>query len=240
MKAMIFAAGLGSRLKPLTDTMPKALVTIKGRPLLQIVIEKLINSGFNDIVINVHHFAEQIIRFLEANNYFNININISDETRQLLETGGGIKKAAPFFDNNHPFLVHNVDILSNVNLTQFYQYSLANNAASCLLVSSRPSSRYLLFNENNELSGWLNEKTGETKSPYQDFDPSKYNKYAFGGIHIISPSLFQFMNLFEEKPFSIIDFYLSFCNQIPIKAYFQKDLKLIDVGKIETLNKLNQ
>ncbi len=150
---MIFAAGLGTRLKPLTDNLPKALVPINGKPLLEHVMLKLIASGFDEIIVNVHHFSQQIIDFLAAKNNFGIRIEISDESNLLLETGGGIKKAACFFDDNAPFLVHNVDILSDIDLHQFYNQSLLNNSLATLLVSNRTSSRYLLFDTHNNLRG---------------------------------------------------------------------------------------
>ncbi|MBN1462488.1 MAG: nucleotidyltransferase family protein, partial [Paludibacteraceae bacterium] len=179
MKAMLFAAGLGTRLKPLTDTMPKAMVPIAGKPLLEHVIKKLIAAGFNEIIINVHHFSEQIVSFLKANNNFGVRIELSDESDLLLETGGGIKKAAAFFDDGMPFLVHNVDILSDVDLCALYNSHVQQNAMASLLVSKRATSRYLLFNAENNLQGWINEKTGETKSPLSDFNPALYSKYAF-------------------------------------------------------------
>ena len=151
MKAMIFAAGLGTRLKPLTDTMPKALVPIAGKPLLEHIITKLIAAGFDEIIVNVHHFADQIVDFLKSKNNFGIRIEISDETDLLLETGGGIKHASAFFDDGKPFLVHNVDILSNLDLSDFYQTSLKNNGLATLLVSERNSSRYFLFDDNAKL-----------------------------------------------------------------------------------------
>ena len=161
MKAMIFAAGLGTRLKPLTDHMPKALVPVAGKPMLEHVIEKLKATGFDEIVINVHHFAQQIIDFLKANNNFGIKIWISDETEELLDTGGGIKKTAHFFDE--PFLVHNADILSNVDLKALYDYHLTSGNDATLLVSSRKTVRYLLFDDANRLCGWINKETLQTK-----------------------------------------------------------------------------
>ena len=134
MKAMIFAAGLGTRLKPLTDNIPKALVPVAGKPLLQHTIEKLKQSGFDEIIINIHHFGQQIIDFVQENHLFDIRIEFSDEREQLLDTGGGIKKAAWFFDDNEPFLIHNVDILSNVNLHDLYHFHLKNNTAATLQI----------------------------------------------------------------------------------------------------------
>src|SRR5690606_32019928 len=155
MKAMIFAAGMGTRLKPLTDTIPKALVPVGGKPLLQHIIEKLKRFGFNEIIINIHHFGQQIIDFVQENNSFDIRIEFSDEREQLLDTGGGIKKAAWFFDDNKPFLVHNVDILSNIDLQELYHFHLKNNTIATLLCSIRQTSRYLLFDTDNHLRGWI-------------------------------------------------------------------------------------
>ena len=234
MKAMIFAAGLGSRLKPLTDTRPKALVEVAGKTLLEHTILKLKSSGFDEIVINVYHFAGQIVDFLKRNNNFGVTIHISDETEMLLETGGGIKKAAHFFCNE-PVLIHNVDILSDVDLYQLWQQHIDNNSAATLLVSNRKSSRNLLFKEGR-LAGWKNNNTGEVKSPYADFDSDKYDAYAFSGIHVISPSLLKYMSEWGSK-FSIIDYYLSICDKESILSVVKNDLNLIDVGKIDTLAK---
>ncbi len=234
---MIFAAGLGSRLKPLTDTMPKALVPIAGKPLLEHIILTLKNAGFDEIIVNVHHFADQIIDFLQSKNNFDIRIEISDERDLLLETGGGIKKAASFFDDGKPFLVHNVDILSNVDLSDMYNQALQTNSLATLLVSKRDTFRYLLFDDAEKLHGWVNEKTGETKSPFNHFNPDQFNKYAFGGIHVISPAIFDLMDDNWSGKFSIMDFYLSVCHQTDIRAYVPQNLQLIDVGKLDTIEK---
>ena len=161
---MIFAAGLGSRLKPLTDSMPKALVPIAGRPMLEHVILKLKASGFTEIVINIHHFGEQILDFLKANDNFGLTIHISDEREQLLDTGGGVRKACTFFEHSdEPFLVHNVDILSDVDLKELYDYHLQNGSVATLLASRRKTSRYLLFDTDRRLCGWINKDTGQVK-----------------------------------------------------------------------------
>ena len=149
MKSMIFAAGLGTRLKPLTDVMPKALVPIAGKPLLEHIIIKLKNAGSSEIIINVHHFADQIVAFLKSKNNFDIRIEISDESDCLLETGGGVKKAAWFFDNKKPFFVVNGDILSNINLNDLYEFHLKTNAFATLAVRKRETQRYFLFNQEN-------------------------------------------------------------------------------------------
>lgn len=238
MKAMIFAAGLGTRLKPLTDHMPKALVPVAGKPMLEHVIEKLKATGFDEIVINVHHFAQQIIDFLKANNNFGIKIWISDETEELLDTGGGIKKAAHFFDE--PFLVHNADILSNVDLKALYDYHLTSGNDATLLVSSRKTVRYLLFDDANRLCGWINKETLQTKPEGFVYQPEKQKEYAFGGIHIISPSLFNFMGNNWEGKFPIMDFYLQTCKKARLGAYPKEDLQLIDIGKLDTLAKAEE
>ena len=248
MQAMIFAAGLGTRLKPLTDTMPKALVRVGGEPLIKRVIENLINAGVDRIVVNVHHFAQQIIDYLNANNNFGIDIRISDETNGLLETGGGIKKAAPLFAPEAPILIHNVDILSNVDLSKFYQMATIrekskgetgehlsdNTVDAVLLVSWRKTKRYLLFDDNMRLVGWTNIETGEVKSPYPDIDPKKCRMYAFAGIHAISPRLIKTMDSLPDR-FGIIDFYLNACATHNIIGYAKDDLKLMDIGKLDTL-----
>ncbi len=239
MQAMIFAAGLGTRLKPLTDTMPKALVSVGGEPLIRRVLQRLADAGVGRVVVNVHHFASQITQYLSENRNFGLDIAISDETGGLLETGGGIKHAARLFDAESPVLIHNVDILSNVNLRKFYNIAAESEVAAIpvdavLLVSWRKTKRYLLFDDDMRLVGWTNIETGEVKSPYPELDPRKCRMYAFAGIHVISPRMFPLMDAFPEK-FSIIDFYLKTCATHNIKGYVKDDLKLMDIGKLDTL-----
>lgn len=237
MKAMLYAAGLGTRLKPLTDRMPKALVPVGGRPLLDITLERLRKAGVTDVVINVHHFAESIVAHVRTHEY-GLNIRISDESTQLLETGGGLRKAVSLFpEDDSPILIHNVDILSNADLNAFYTAHLADDAA--LLVSPRETKRYLLFDKNGWLAGWTNIETGEVRSPYPDLDADACRRYAFSGIHTFSPRLFPYMKGFPEK-FSIIDFYLSVCDKVCIKAHPDYNLQLLDVGKQETLQAAEQ
>lgn len=231
-QAMIFAAGLGTRLKPLTDTMPKALVTVGGHPLIERVIDKLKRSGFERIVVNVHHFASQVVDYLHSNDNFGIDIFISDESGKLLDTGGGLKNAAPLFADDVPVLIHNVDILSNVDLTWFYENSKGNDAT--LLVSERKTKRYLLFNDEMRLVGWTNVETGEVKTPYKKLDVQDCRMFAFSGIHVFSPRLFPLMDNYPDK-FGIIDFYLKICDKAVIKACAMPDLHLLDVGKVDTL-----
>lgn len=232
-RAMIFAAGLGTRLKPITDTMPKALVPVNGKPLLEYQLEKLKASGFTDIVINVHHFADMIEEWCQQHP-MRCRILFSDERDKLLETGGGIKHAAPLLqDASDGFLIHNVDILSNVDLSAFKEAS--QGRAATLLVSERETQRYLLFDDYMRLVGWTNVATGEVRSPYTNLDPSLYKKYAFAGVHYMNPCLFAYFDSFPDK-FSIIDFYLKVCSAEPIYGYVQPNLRLLDVGKLDSLD----
>ena len=240
MKAMIFAAGLGTRLKPLTDHMPKALVPVAGKPMLEHVICKLKAFGFTDIVINIHHFGEQIIDFLNAHQNFGVTIHISDERDMLLDTGGGIKRARSFFQDNEPFLIHNVDILSDTNLEELFEHHLKSGNDATLLASKRKTARYLLFDNEDELCGWINKDTLQTKPEGFNYNPTLYREFAFSGIHVASPSLFNYMKGEKwEGKFPIMDFYLNVCQQAKIGGYFKEELKLIDIGKPETLEKAN-
>ena len=237
---MIFAAGLGTRLKPLTDTMPKALVPVAGKPLLEHTLQKLKSAGIRDVVINVHHFADMIEEWCQQHP-MGMNIWFSDERQQLLETGGGIKHAAHLLsDARDGFLIHNVDILSNADLRAVSAFG--RGKAATLVVSERETSRYLLFDDDMRLVGWTNIQTGEVKSPYPSIqksnfkiqNSSRYRKFAFAGIHYMNPSLFRYFSEWPDK-FSIIDFYLSICNREPIYGFVPTDLRLMDVGKIDTL-----
>lgn len=236
-QAMIFAAGLGTRLKPLTDTMPKALVEVGGEPLLKRVILNMKQAGVGKIVVNVHHFANQIVEYLDKHENFGVDIRISDESSKLLDTGGGMKKAAPLFAQDVPILIHNVDILSNVNLAKFLDNHCKHDAT--LLVSDRQTKRYLLFDDEMRLVGWTNIETGEVKSPYPNLNYAACHKYAFSGIHIFSPSLFGKMDQFPDK-FSIIDFYLKECAEADIRGCVKPNLRLLDVGKIDTISEADR
>ncbi len=240
MNAFILAAGLGTRLKPLTDTMPKAMVPVAGKPLILHLINRLKEAGTVNVVVNVHHFAQQIIGYINNNNQFGINIRISDETEKLLETGGAIKKAVSLFPNNEPFLVHNVDIFHNLNLKKLYD-DYAHAADAVLFVSDRSTSRYLLFDSDNRLVGWTNIKTGEVKSPFMEVkaNPSVYVRLAFSGIHIFSPALAALMNSWPDR-FPIIDFYLEACATKKILGVNIPDLRLLDVGKLDTITEAEE
>ena len=235
MKAMIFAAGLGTRLKPITDTIPKALVPVCGEPLLKHVITRLKAAGIDDIVVNVHHFADQIISYLEQND-FGVRISVSDESDRLLETGGGIFHARDLLlSPEGRFLVHNVDILSDLDIRAFMDARRPGALAS-LLVSPRKTQRYLLFDNDMRLVGWTNLSTGEIRSPYPGLDPSGYTMLAFSGIHQMSDDVFGVMESegMGER-FPIMDFYLKVCDRYPIYGIKPASLELIDVGKLDTL-----
>lgn len=231
MKAMIFAAGLGTRLRPITESIPKALVEVNGVPLLALVILRLKRFGFRDLMINVHHFPELIINYLAENENFGLNIVISDERNELLETGGGLKKAAWFFEDGAPFLVHNVDILSDLDLKQLYEAHAQSDAIATLAVSGRKTSRVLLFDEARTLCGWRNTKTGEEKWARSTDAPLQ--ACSFSGIHVISPEIFRYMT--QEGKFSIIDTYLEVGARHRIQAYVHEESCWMDVGKPETL-----
>ncbi len=238
MKAMIFAAGLGTRLRPLTNSMPKALVPVAGRPMLERVILRLMEAGFNDITINIHHFGEQILDFLRANNNFGACIRISDERDMLLDTGGGIRKARPLLESNEPFLIHNADILTDLDLAAFYRHHLESGADATLLTNHRKTARYLLMDGGNRLCGWTNLSTGEVLPPELDYPSDKYQLQAFGCVHVLSPSIFRFME--GERwtgKFSIIPFYVDICKEAVIRGYPMDSENWFDVGKMETLAK---
>lgn len=234
MKAMIFAAGLGTRLKPFTENHPKALAIVNGKPLLQRNIEYLKSYGIDEVVINVHHFADQIIEFLEENNYFGIEITISDETDQVLETGGGLVKAKTNFDED--FLVMNVDILTDLHLTNFIKAHQENKALATLAVSDRNSSRKLYFNDKNELKGWRNLKTQEEIKAVDSLDD--LNDLAFSGIHVINPALFD--KITETGKFSIMKVYMDLMKTESIIGFDHSGGILIDVGRPESVLEAEQ
>lgn len=240
MYAMIFAAGLGTRLKPFTDSHPKALFPLGGKTLLQWQIEMLSGAGIRDIVINVHHFAEQITRYLADNQYFGCNILISDERDVLLDTGGGLRKALHTYGAAEPMVACNVDILSNISLPAFLQHA-ERDALATLVVSERTTQRYLFFDGERRLKGWTNTATGELR-PCQIAHADDYQRLAFSGMQMVSPRMLQYMdevaNIKGDK-FSLIDLYLHVCEQHPeevIRAYVPADYRMMDVGKTAQLH----
>ncbi|MBP5771309.1 MAG: nucleotidyltransferase family protein [Bacteroidaceae bacterium] len=242
-QAMLLAAGLGTRLKPLTDTMPKALVPVAGQPLLYHVIQRLKAAGFQRVVVNVHHFGQQIIDYIAANNGFGLEVLVSDERGQLLDTGGGIRKAAPLFDPSFPVFIHNVDILSNLDISALYNaFRQAGDVEAALVVSLRHTPRQLQFNPvTRRLMGWQNTQTGELRGPLAEqlqgttvVPPDIAVPLAFAGIHLVSPKLFPLMTTWPDK-FSIITFYLDICGSHNLVGYEQPDFHFMDAGKLDTL-----
>ena len=246
MKAMIFAAGLGTRLKPLTDTMPKALVPLAGKTLLQWQIEKLKAAGITDIVVNVHHFPDQIIDYLRENNQFGCHIQVSDERDMLLETGGGLRKAHPLLTSNlsslasAPILVCNVDILSNIDIPALLN-AYNPEEMGVVVVYPRDTQRYLLFDDNSRLRGWTNIATGEVRGPLSDnrYPIANTRKLAFSGMQVLNPRIFEVMEkVVAEKgeKFSLIDLYLSIAEKEILRAFIPENYRMMDVGKINQLS----
>jgi NDP-sugar pyrophosphorylase family protein len=236
MKAMILAAGMGTRLHPLTLSKPKALVEVNGTPMLEIVIRRLIKYGFKDIVINVHHFADQIVSFLKNNHNFGISITISDETDLLLDTGGGLLKARDFLSDGHPFLVHNVDILTDFNLTDLYNYHIQNKPLATLAVKDRTTSRSFLINTKQELCGWRNNQTGKTiiaKGIEKDLSP-----IAFSCVHVMNPEIFDYIT--ETGVFSITDTYLRLASNHTILTWSHNQSMWFDLGRVANLQEAEQ
>jgi NDP-sugar pyrophosphorylase family protein len=238
---MIFAAGLGTRLRPLTDHCPKALVAVEGRPMLGHLLDRLKAAGFDRVVVNVHHFGEQIIDYVRGYDRGAMEVLISDERDLLLDTGGGLRRALPLLADA-PVLVHNVDIVSDLDLGAFWDTHLRAAAAdsdlgATLGVNVRQTSRYLLFSPEGRLDGWTNVQTGQVKSPYADLRVEEQQRRAFMGIHVVSASLFPLLAERAVEPFSIVDFYLSVCHRCHLQAWeAPKDLRWVDAGKPEALS----
>jgi NDP-sugar pyrophosphorylase family protein len=231
MKAMIFAAGLGTRLYPYTADRPKALVEVAGKTLLERAVEKVSQSGFQEIVINIHHFGQQIIDFLESKNNFGLPILISDEREQLLDTGGGIKRAADYLsDKSNPFLVYNVDVLSSLDLSDFLDYHIKKGGLATLGVRKRETSRYFLFDEKMLLSGWRNISSGDEKIVRQSV---ALENFAFSGIHLIQPEIFDLIT--ETGKFSMVDLYLRLAQEHNIYGFHDTSDLWMDLGKPEQL-----
>ena len=227
---MILAAGLGTRLKPFTDKHPKALAVVNGKTLLQRNIEYLKSFGIAELIVNVHHFADQIINHLKENNDFGISVTISDETNEVLETGGGLKKASWFFEDGKPFLLMNVDILTKLDLQAMTDAHTVQKPMATLAVSDRNSSRCFLFNKKQELCGWKNKNTGEEKISKIS---NHYFEKSFSGIHIIDPAIFSFMH--QVAKFSIVDTYLELAKMQIIQSFDHSGALLMDVGKPESI-----
>jgi NDP-sugar pyrophosphorylase family protein len=236
MKAMIFAAGLGTRLRPLTDNKPKALVEVAGKPLILFALQRLAKAGFREIVVNVHHFSSLLTSFIHQNKPEGVTIYISDESGLLLDTGGGLKAASKYLAYGAPFLVYNVDILSNLDLEEIYRYHLKSNALATLAVRKRKTSRYFLFDRQLQLCGWRNVKTMETR--WCNRPPGNSNdefvEWAFSGIQVLEPEIFKLMP--DEKVFSIIDVYLKVASTHLVLGYPHEDDIWIDAGTPQAIN----
>jgi NDP-sugar pyrophosphorylase family protein len=239
MKAMILAAGLGTRLRPLTDDRPKALVTVAGRTLLELTLSRLRNFGVNEVILNVHHFADMIVDYLAANQNFGMRIEISRED-VLLDTGGGLKKAARFFLENRgskdePFLVHNVDVLSTIDLAQMLRFHNEHSALATLAIQQRDTSRHLLFNEQGQLCGRrIGPGTGAGAETERAMPAQQVNSLAFCGIHVLSPRIFA--NLNEQGVFSVIPAYLRLASQgESILAFRADEYYWRDLGRPENI-----
>lgn len=234
-RAMILAAGTGSRLKPLTDIKPKALLTFKGKTMLEHVINQIVSNGITEVIINIHHHADQIVDFVKQNNSFGLNILFSDERDLLMDTGGAIIKARKYLDKNEAFLVHNIDIFSNIDLAKLVDIHLSKGALATLAVKDRTSSRKLLIDSTQRLCGWKNVQTGETiiKNEMPDLKP-----VAFSGIHIIDQKFFNIYN--REEPFSMIKAYLDLAKQHVIRTYDHSDDTWIDMAHPDNFSELKK
>ena len=230
MKAMILAAGLGTRLKPFTEQHPKALAIVNGRSLLQRNIEYLASFGITDVIVNVHHFPDQITDAIKKDNGFGSRITISDEKDEVLETGGGLMKAEKFLADSDPFVLMNVDILTDLDIGKMIEQHISTKALVTLAVTNRKTSRYFLFNDIGTLCGWKNIKTGEQKISKE---ANKYFSKAFSGIHIISPSIFSLIKM--QGKFSMVDVYLQLCKTHTITGFDHSTTKFIDVGRPENI-----
>ena len=228
---MLLAAGFGTRLKPFTDQHPKALAEINGKTLLQLNIEYLQQFGVYDVIVNVHHFADQIIQKIKDSNGWGSNVAISDEQDAILETGGGLKRAAWFFKGDEDIVLMNVDILTDLSLNEMISFHKKNKPLATLATSDRETSRYFLFNEGNILCGWKNVKTGVEKIMRTE---KNLRAKAFSGIHVINTKIFSLMQQSETK-FSMVDVYLALCVDNKILSFDHSDTRFIDVGKPESL-----
>lgn len=241
MKGMIFAAGLGTRLAPLTDTCPKALIPVGGKPMLRRVIERMKIAGISDIVVNVHHHADMIKEYITAND-FGVRVRISDESEALLDTGGGVVKAIDMLVGDEPILLYNADIYTTFPIWEMLSLYRGSGADVILLVDERETSRYLLVDDEWYMRGWKNVSTGEVRSPYGRKVLHGCKAKAFGGVHIISPNVLYMLK--EYKPqgkFSIMQFYIEMCDKLKILGYIP-DLGYcwIDIGKPDTLSKARE
>lgn len=240
MKAMIFAAGLGTRLRPLTDRCPKALIDVGGEPMLGRIIRNVIKAGITEVVINVHHLPDMVIDYIHNNDDFGISIHISDERNQLLDTGGGLLAARHLLDGDEPIMLHNADIFTDISLASLALAHQTTHADISLLVWKRDTSRAFLFDSKGRMHGWQNKTTGETLPA--GIDCKNLQPLAFGGIHIVSPEIFPALEKFAATSgpiFSITQFYLAICADLQIRSYTPETPFIwTDIGKPESLKQL--
>ncbi|MCF8226535.1 MAG: NTP transferase domain-containing protein [Bacteroidales bacterium] len=222
---MILAAGTGSRMRPLTDVNPKALLEFRGKPMLDHIFSKLKAQGFHRIVINIHHFAGKIKEYIEKNPVDSLEINFSDESERLMDTGGGIINARKYLEGCGPFIVHNVDIFSDIDLHRLYEYHIRHNPLATLAVRQRQTSRNLLVDKDGYLQGWRNNDTGET---VMISDEGFERAVAFSGVQVIDPRIFEIID--HSEPFSIIRAYLELARDYPVMVYDHSDDTWIDMA----------
>lgn len=251
MKAMIFAAGLGTRLRPLTDAIPKALVKVAGTPMLERLILRLKNYGVDYIVVNIHHHGDKVREFLADHDNFGITIHISDETSLLLDTGGGVVAAAPLLSGNEPILLHNADILTDIDYNDMLASHIRSGADATLLVADRTTNRYLLWDSHMTMRGWTDNRSGAVRPDGTDTTDTR--QLAFGGVHIISPRTLNALCRYAERlsdtsyvaedahtipVFSITNFYIDLCRDLRINGYVQPaDTLWHDIGTLEKLSR---
>ena len=239
MNAMILAAGLGTRLRPLTDSIPKALVEVDGVPIIDRTAAKIVSEGARTLVINAHHRSSQLLSHIIERGGYGVRCCVSME-KELLDTGGGILRARPFLEGGGAFVVHNVDILSNLSL-EGLRAGAGNDSLACLAVSRRESSRKLLFDSTMRLVGWTDLRSGEVRSPFGHINPAECSQFAFSGIHLISDKVFDVMDEFAfGGSFPIMDFYLTVAARYRICGYVQEGLRVLDIGKPEALAKAGE
>ena len=241
MKALIFAAGLGTRLKPFTDHAPKALAPVNGEPVLGRVMRRLIGEGIGEFVVNVHHFGEQVIDYLRANDNFGVTVHISDERDLLLDTGGGLLKARHWLDDGEPFVMHNADILTDLDINAMADAHRQSGAVSTLLCARRDTSRYIFFDDDCRMRGWANIKTGETR-PEGFVADASLQQYAFGGVHIVSPAIFDDLARYAREPkFSIMTYYIDRCRDIDFRCHVPTEpYHWLDIGSPATLERADR
>ncbi|KPK79631.1 MAG: hypothetical protein AMS27_17815 [Bacteroides sp. SM23_62_1] len=233
MKAMILAAGQGTRLKPLTDHIPKPLVRFNGVPLLEIIINRLFVSGIDEIVINIHHMADQVLEFLKKKDYYNGRVIISDERDRLMDTGGGVLKARDLLYSDEPFLLHNVDVLTSLDINQLIMSHKKEKALITIAVKKRPTSRLLLFDENNCLAGWCHNETGEMRIGREYM--GELSSYGNSCVYIFNPEFFDLVD--NQEPVSLTDIYLELARQYIIKAFIHNDDYWYNLGLYDSFVK---